>query len=56
MTREQLDTICAAIRAMKARAARLETVRAKIEGLRDAAKLATTKALYQAVLDLFEED
>ena len=56
MTRDRLNTLCAAIRAMKAKADRLETVKTKIEALRDAAKLQTTKALYQAVLDLFEEE
>ena len=56
MTREQLNTICAAIRAARAKAARLDAVRAQIEALRDAAKLQTTKAIYQAVLDLFEEE
>lgn len=54
MTRTELNTICAAIRAMKARSDKLTSVRAKIEELRDAAKLQTTKALYQAVLDLFD--
>ena len=56
MTREQLNALCAAIRAMKARSDKLTEIRTKIEGLRDAAKLQTTKAIYQAVLDLFEED
>lgn len=54
MTRTQLDTICAAIRAMKARADKLESIRVRIEALRDDAKLPTTRALYQAVLDMFD--
>lgn len=56
MTRTELDTICAAIRAMKTRADKLTSIRAKIEELRDAAKLQTTKAIYQAILDLFDKE
>lgn len=56
MTREQLNAICTAIKALKKRSDRLTTIRTKIEQLRDAAVLQTTKALYQAVLDLFDED
>lgn len=56
MTREQLNALCDAIRAMKARADRLERIKSRITELRDAAKLQTTKAIYQAILDLFEED
>ena len=35
---------------------RLARIRAKIEALRDAAVLPTTKAIYQAILDLFDEE
>ena len=54
MTRTELETICAAIRGYKARSDKLTSIRAKIEELRDDAKLPTTKALYQAILDLFD--
>ena len=54
MTRTQLDTICAAIRAMKARSEKLESVKGQIEELQEQAKLQSTKALYQVILDLFE--
>ena len=56
MTREQLNTLCAAIRAMKVRSDKLTRIRAQIEALRDAAVLQTTKAIYQAVLDLFDDE
>lgn len=35
---------------------RLARIRARIEALRDAAVLPTTKAIYQAILDLFDEE
>ena len=54
MTRTQLETICTEIRAMKARSDKLTSIRARIEALRDDAKLPTTKALYQAILDMFD--
>lgn len=54
MTRTRLNQICAAIRAYKARSDKLASIRAKIEELRDEAKLPTTRALYQAVLDMFD--
>ena len=38
------------------RAESLDRIKAKIVELRDSARLATTKAIYQAILDLFEED
>lgn len=37
------------------KAARLDTIKARIETLRDEALLSTTKAIYQTILDLFEE-
>ena len=40
----------------EARAERLDRIKAKIEQLRDDARLATTKAIYNAILALFEED
>lgn len=55
MTRTELNTILAAISLMKARAAQRDRVRAAVEKLRDDAVLPTTKALYQAILDLFNE-
>lgn len=39
----------------EAKAERLDRIKSRIETLRDEARLQTTKALYQAVLDLFEE-
>lgn len=35
---------------------KLEILRSKIEKLRDEAKLQTTKAIYQNILDLFDEE
>lgn len=40
----------------EARAERLDRIKAKIEQLRDDAILSTTKAIYNAILALFEED
>lgn len=40
----------------EARAERLDRIKAKIEQLRDEARLSTTKAIYNAILQLFEED
>ena len=56
MTRRDLKTLCATIRLMKARADRLDRIKAQIEALRDRATLQTTKAIYNAILELFEED
>lgn len=56
MTRKELDRILDIIRAYKARAERLDRIKAKIEQLRDEARLSTTKAIYNAILQLFEED
>ncbi len=39
----------------KAKADRLDRIRSRIEALRDEALLSTTKAIYQAILDLFDE-
>jgi hypothetical protein len=39
----------------EARTERLDRIKAQIEALRDAAVLPSTKAIYQAILDLFEE-
>lgn len=39
----------------EARAERLDRIKARIETLRDEAKLQTTKAIYNAILELFEE-
>ena len=55
MTRSELNTILASIRLMKAKSAQRDRVRAAVEKLRDDAVLPTTKALYQAILDLFDE-
>ena len=54
MTRAQLENICAAIRAMKEKTDRLESIHARVEALRDGAVLPTTRALYQSVLDMFD--
>ena len=56
MTKKELRALCATIRLMKARAERLDTIKIQIEALRDAAVLPTTKAIYDAILDLFKED
>ena len=40
----------------EARAERLDRIKARIIELRDKATLQTTKAIYNAILDLFEED
>lgn len=55
MTRTQLNTICAAIRAMKARADKLDRLKSWLEEQKDAAKLQTTKAIYQAIIDKMED-
>ena len=56
MTKRELRLLCASIRLMKARAKRLDTIKSQIEALRDAAVLPTTKAIYDAILELFGED
>lgn len=56
MTRTELTALCVQIRLMKAKSARLDRVKTRIEALRDAATLPTTKALYNQILELFDED
>jgi len=56
MTRAQLETICAAIRAMKARSDRFTDLKAWLEEQRDAARLQTTKTMYQAIIDRMEAE
>ncbi len=55
MTRTELEALCAVIRRQKAKAARLDTLRSWLETQRDEALLATTKAIYQAVIDKIDE-
>lgn len=55
MTRKELEQILTVIKAHKARAERLERIRNSIIELRDKATLPTTKAIYNAILELFEE-
>lgn len=55
MTRAELAVLCAAIRANKAKAARLDNLKAWLEGQRDAAVLPTTRNLYQAIIDRIDE-
>ena len=56
MTRKELEQILNLIRQYKARAERLDRIKARITELRDQATLQTTKAIYNAILELFEED
>lgn len=56
MTRNELNALCAAIRAYKAKSDRLDRLRTWLEEQRDRAVLQTTKAVYQAVIDRMEED
>ena len=56
MTRSELNILCNTIRVIKYRSDKLERIRQQIEALRDAAVLPTTKAIYQAILDLFDEE
>lgn len=55
MTRNELDAICAVIRAYKARASRFDNLKTWLEKQRDSAVLPTTKAIYQAILDRMED-
>ena len=55
MTRKELDRILDIIKAHKARAERLDRIKSRIIDLRDKATLQTTKAIYNAILELFEE-
>ena len=54
MTREELNTICAKIETDKQKSSRLDFVKERIEQLRDAAILPTTKAIYDEILELFD--
>lgn len=56
MKRSELNTIIAHIRLMNAKAAQRDRVRAAVEHLRDEAVLPSTKAIYQAILDLFDKE
>ena len=56
MTRNELNAICAAIRAMKAKSDRLDRLRAWLEEQQDRAVLQTTKAIYQAIIDRIDND
>ena len=56
MTRKELDRMLDIIRAYKARAERLDRIKARIIELRDKATLQTTKAIYNAILQLFDEE
>lgn len=55
MTRTELDRLCAAIRRLKSGSDRLDRLTAWLEAQRDSAALATTRALYQAILDKIGE-
>lgn len=55
MTRDELNAFVAAIRAMKAKADKLTRLKTWLEEQRDAARLSTTKAIYQAIIDKMEE-
>ena len=56
MTRKELEQILSIIRQYKARAEKLDRIKAKIIELRDKATLPTTKAIYNAILQLFDEE
>ena len=56
MTRKELDRMLDVSRAYKARAERLDRIKSRIIELRDKATLPTTKAIYNAILELFEEE
>ena len=55
MTRKELDRMLDIIRLYKARSEKLDRIKAKIIELRDKATLQTTKAIYNAILELFDE-
>ncbi len=55
MTRNELDAICAAIRAYKAKSGRFDRMKTWLTEQRDKAVLQTTKAIYQAIIDKMEE-
>lgn len=54
--REKYSALAERFNLAERRAERLERIKTRVEALRDAALLQTTKAIYQAVLELFEED
>lgn len=54
MTRNELNALVARLRLMKARADKLDAIKARIQQMKDEAVLQTTKAIYQAILDLFD--
>lgn len=56
MTHERLEQICTVIRRMKTASDRLSDVVQWLESQRDAARLQTTKAIYQAILDRIEQE
>lgn len=55
MTREEWEKIYATILRIKAAADRLDRVKAWLIEQRDSMRLATTKAIYQAIIDKIEE-
>lgn len=55
MTHEELDKLCATIKRIKAASDRLDRVKAWLIEQRDSMRLATTKAIYQAIIDKIEE-
>ena len=55
MTKKELEQILSIIRQYKARAEKLDRIKAKIIELRDKATLQTTKAIYNAILELFDD-
>lgn len=54
--KEKYAEVVSEYNSAEARAERLDRIKAKIEQLRDEARLATTKAIYNAILQLFEEE
>ena len=54
MTRNELNALVLRLQAMKARADKLDSIKARIQQMKDAATLQTTKAIYQTILDLFD--
>lgn len=54
MTRNELNALVARLQVMKARADKLDAIKARIQQMKDAATLQTTKAIYQTILDLFD--
>lgn len=54
--RELYATLKEKYNSAEAKAERLDRIKAKIIELRDKATLPTTKAIYNAILELFEED